>query len=706
MIRIFNYFSPSNAIFPPSDLADMNRFLPVCWFAFVFAVFPGFSQNPQTARLKAELAAAKTDTSRVLLMAEISSSYRYSKPDSSLAYAQRGLTLARKIRFSRGEGRCLTRLSHNVADRGNLPAAFRQCLMAQHLNESSSDWLGLAQTLNVLGIIYYTLENHTQARDCWLRGVTVYNQKKLGADADLATLIGNLGASYRSQNRLDSAFHFIQCAYRIANHSAAVQRSPRGNPLPFILRELGLLQVSLGRSEQALVYYRRAIRLCQAENDLRNAARTFQFIAEAHLRVHRPDSSAVYARKALVTAQALPLMVGVLQSSNVLSEWFKTQNQPDSALKYLEIAVAARDSLFNQRRIQELQEINFDEQRRARRAEAERERLESRVKIYALLAGVLVLLAGAFFLWRTNRRQQRANALLHEQKREIEQQRATAEYALAELKTTQAQLIQSEKMASLGELTAGIAHEIQNPLNFVNNFAEVSVELVHEIREEREKPAGRDEGLVDELLADLGQNLQKITQHGQRASGIVRGMLDHARASTSERQPTDLNALADEALRLSYHGLKAKNKSFNANLVTDFVENPPAADVVPQDLSRVFLNLFNNAFYAVQEKKKAVGEAFRPEVRVSTRLVGNAVEIRVRDNGNGIPAAVRDKIFQPFFTTKPTGEGTGLGLSLSYDIVTKGHGGTLTVETAEGEFTEFVVKLPFAGRLATAPQPG
>ncbi|MDQ2769632.1 MAG: ATP-binding protein [Bacteroidota bacterium] len=266
--------------------------------------------------------------------------------------------------------------------------------------------------------------------------------------------------------------------------------------------------------------------------------------------------------------------------------------------------------------------------------------------------------------------------------------------ALTELRTTQAQLVQSEKMASLGELTAGIAHEIQNPLNFVNNFAEVSAELVTELEEERARPE-RDAGLEDELLADLKQNLLKITQHGGRAASIVRGMLEHSRTSTGERLPTDLNQLADEYLRLAYHGLRAKDKSFNATLEPDFEPDLPLVPALAQDLGRVLLNLLNNAFYAVRQRQQRGESGYAPTVRISTRRVGEgAVEIRVADNGSGIAESVRQKIFQPFFTTKPTGEGTGLGLSLSYDIITQGHGGTLTVASREGEGTTFTIILP------------
>jgi len=271
----------------------------------------------------------------------------------------------------------------------------------------------------------------------------------------------------------------------------------------------------------------------------------------------------------------------------------------------------------------------------------------------------------------------------------IESAKAQVEKTLADLKQTQTQLVQAEKMASLGELTAGIAHEIQNPLNFVNNFSEVSKELLSELSEEVEK---RNYDEVKAIAGDVIQNLEKIHHHGERAASIVRGMLQHSRSSTGAKEPTDINALAGEYIRLAYHGLKAKDKSFNATYITDFDPDISLVQVIPQDMGRVLLNLINNAFYAVHEKKKTAKEGYKPEVIVSSEVKGNSVVLSVSDNGNGIPEAIRDKIFQPFFTTKPTGEGTGLGLSLSYDII-KAHGGELKVESTQGKGTHFIILL-------------
>ena len=280
--------------------------------------------------------------------------------------------------------------------------------------------------------------------------------------------------------------------------------------------------------------------------------------------------------------------------------------------------------------------------------------------------------------------------LLADQNGRLEQQ---VEQRTAELRVSQAQLIQKEKLASLGELTAGIAHEIQNPLNFVNNFSEVSTELVNELEEEHSRPQ-RDIELEAELLNDLKQNLQKITQHGSRASGIVRGMLEHSRSTTGERELTDLNALCDEYLRLAYHGQRAKDKDFSCEFITQFALTVGKVELTTQEIGRVLLNLFNNAFYAVRERSKQAVTGYEPKVTVTTLRTNQGVEVRVGDNGTGIPPNVQQKIFQPFFTTKPTGEGTGLGLSLSYDIITKGYGGRLSVESKGDEGATFVIELP------------
>ena len=351
-----------------------------------------------------------------------------------------------------------------------------------------------------------------------------------------------------------------------------------------------------------------------------------------------------------------------------------------NSYEYLKKAYQLKDSVekLSSKEEVSLLEMQKQQEMQATAYQAERSRVQfnNRVRLYALLGGVFILVLVAILLWRNNMQKQRSKLKI--------------ENAYAELKSTQAQLIQSEKMASLGELTAGIAHEIQNPLNFVNNFSEVNTELMAEMKEEIQK------GNIDEVKAiakDVKDNEEKINHHGKRADAIVKGMLQHSRSSNGAKEPTDINALADEYLRLAYHGLRAKDKSFNATTKTDFDESIGKIKIIPQDIGRVILNLITNAFYVVAEKKKEKPDGYEPTVKVSTKRQNDKVEIRVKDNGNGIPQKVLDKIFQPFFTTKPTGQGTGLGLSLSYDII-KAHGGELKVETKEGEGAEFKIILP------------
>jgi signal transduction histidine kinase/cell division protein ZapA (FtsZ GTPase activity inhibitor) len=325
--------------------------------------------------------------------------------------------------------------------------------------------------------------------------------------------------------------------------------------------------------------------------------------------------------------------------------------------------------------------VSFELEQQINEKELSINKLQSDNKVSSLYRNfsigiALLLLLLALGLYNRFRVKQKSNLVL--------------EKAFSDLKSTQAQLIQSEKMASLGELTAGIAHEIQNPLNFVNNFSEVNTELLTEMKDELNK------GNIDDAKAiadDVIGNEQKINHHGKRADAIVKGMLQHSRSSSGVKEPTDINALADEYLRLAYHGLRAKDKSFNATMVTDFDASIGMINIIPQDIGRVILNLITNAFYVVNEKKQFAKEGYEPTVSVTTKRSGDSVSIIVKDNGNGIPQKVLDKIFQPFFTTKPTGQGTGLGLSLSYDIV-KAHGGDISVETKQGECSEFIIQLP------------
>jgi two-component system, NtrC family, sensor kinase len=370
----------------------------------------------------------------------------------------------------------------------------------------------------------------------------------------------------------------------------------------------------------------------------------------------------------------------VLRDYKLLAKLHEQTGNYKKANEALQAFILLEESLQSDR--DKYGSLSFETEQQMNEKELSIAKLESQNKISSLsrnfsigIAVLLLLIAAGIYNKFYSKK--KANLIL--------------EKTLMDLKSAQSQLIQSEKMASLGELTAGIAHEIQNPLNFVNNFSEVNAELIEELKSEIEK------GNLDEVKAianDIADNELKITHHGKRADVIVKGMLQHSRTSSGKKEPTDINALADEYLRLAYHGLRAKDKSFNATMKTDFDESIGNINIISQDIGRVLLNLINNAFYAVNEKKKTLGNGYEPTVSLKTKRTNGKVELFVTDNGSGIPQNVLDKIFQPFFTTKPTGQGTGLGLSLSYDIV-KAHGGELKVETKEGEGSEFIIRLNF-----------
>jgi signal transduction histidine kinase len=462
---------------------------------------------------------------------------------------------------------------------------------------------------------------------------------------------------------------------------------------------MGDVYFKQGDYRQAKLLYLKGHDLSINTNNLFNVAIAKHKLSQLYLKIKQNDSALFYAKDNLSLMYFLQqnfanfqLNLGTLYEDIFLA--YKQKNQLDSAYKYLLITSQIKDSLYKVRiaNLSAFQNVSFEETLRLESLESEQLQTESKIRIYSLLAGFMVVSVIGIILFRNNNQRKKSNLLLTSQKNEIEQQKKQVEESMERLQSTQSQLVQAEKMASLGELTAGIAHEIQNPLNFVNNFAEVNTELIDELKKEIE-PAGIIS--ANELIEDIKANSEKIAHHGNRADAIVKSMLQHSRKTSAQKELTDINALCDEYLRLSYHGLRAKDKSFNAEFDTKFDTTLPLISVIPQDIGRVILNLINNAFYAVNERQKNEKDTgYKPHVTLTTRKQGGKVIIEVADNGTGIPTQVKEKIFQPFFTTKPTGEGTGLGLSLSYDIVTKGHGGELRVETKEGIGTEFIIQLP------------
>jgi signal transduction histidine kinase len=450
----------------------------------------------------------------------------------------------------------------------------------------------------------------------------------------------------------------------------------------WVYKLAGRIHAKDGNKDSAYVYYKRAINRLDQDVNQRDLAGTYVDLASLYLEQGKTDSALSNAQAGFKIAQGSSFKKEALQAALVLSTLYEGRSI-DSAFLYYKLAMGTKDKLYDEEKTKQLLSYKFNEELQLREIARKEEQLRNRARIFTLSGVLGLFIIIAFLLYYNNRQKQKTNNLLASKNLQIEK-------TLQELKDTQAQLIQSEKMASLGELTAGIAHEIQNPLNFVNNFSETNTELIQEAKDEFQS-GNSNEGLA--LLEDILDNEHKIAHHGRRAENIVKSMLEHSRTSKGEKQLTDINALVDEYLRLAYHGFRAKDKTFNATFENSFDKSIGRTNIVPQDIGRVLLNLFNNAFWVVAEKKKQAGGSYEPVVTVSTRKLDSRVEIEVKDNGTGIPQKAIDKIFQPFFTTKPTGQGTGLGLSLSYDIV-KAHGGELKVESTEGEGTVFTILLP------------
>ncbi len=647
---------------------------------------PGFAQEDSTSSyeiidLKQQLVKAGSDSSRSLIWAGLSYLYAYSSFDSSLLYAEKSLKLSNKIDFARGKANALIGFGNLYLRQGDYPMALQYEFQAKELSETFHFKREEAISLMELGFTYQNLSDYERSIAFSMQARKLFNGNywsNYNVENEIA-----ISNTYMATNKKDSALACMQKVYDDPKNKVM---------MPIILEVLGNINASLGNIAIAKEQLHRAIASDIKNNDLYSLIWAYNSIAKLYQTTNQTDSAIYNALKAFTLAEKIQLNEGILINSLILAKEFE-ESDAGKALYYRKIYDDVYNKMYGQDKILALQKTLAEQQERQKQVDEKRMADVNRLKQIAYTGGLAILLLVALVLYWNNRQKQKANNVLQQQKEKIES-------TLSELKSTQSQLIQSEKMASLGELTAGIAHEIQNPLNFVNNFSEVNKELIDEMQQELK--AGKIDDAI-ELSNDIKANEEKINHHGKRADAIVKGMLQHSSSGSGKKEPTDINKLADEYLRLAYHGLRAKDKSFNATLKTNFDETIGNINIIPQDMGRVILNLITNAFYVVDEKKKQAAAGlptferlatlYDPTVSVSTKKVGDKVMINVKDNGNGIPQKVLDKIFQPFFTTKPTGQGTGLGLSLSYDIV-KAHGGELKVETKEGEGSEFIIQLP------------
>ena len=585
-------------------------------------------------------------------------------------------------------------LGYTYLIKGDYDLAIDHYLQSVRIYEEMEDDFRLANGLISISIVYNemddldkTEEYHDKAQIAVERG---------GDTLQLVDLLNSRGVLSDKRNNYDQAITYLEEAYALAkgqNYSSMMNYTMSN--LALTLKHQGKLQEALGMFEDVLEGFK------TSNPHPTNWAAIYNNIGSTHLELNEFDKAEEAFLLSKDYAQEAESLFTEMEAYKLLAEIkSETYNYKDQ-VSYLEKYYTLKDSIFSLESKNTIVQLEADyqiEQKNSELLQKENELVKQtnqRNMLLFLAVGIALLLSFVSLFYS---RIKKANALLADRNEQINKQKDELEESIDNLKRTQTQLIHSEKMASLGELTAGIAHEIQNPLNFVNNFSGVSSELIEEAFEELKK---NDIEEVKEVLNDLKSNLNKINHHGGRASSIVKGMLDHSRESSGQKVSTDINALCDEYIRLSYHGMRAKDKDFDAEFDLDLDSNLPKIKVIPQEIGRVLLNVFNNAFYACAERsrstvqQKDLTSLYHPKVTVSTvPLEGEkGVEIKIIDNGIGMSQETMDKVFQPFFTTKPTGQGTGLGMSISYDIVTKGHDGKMTVESEIGKGSTFVIIL-------------
>ena len=668
--------------------------------------YESFSQQMLPDSLAIAFEKARNDSVKFKVSRIIYTFYEETNRDSALHYARLRYDIAKKYNRRIEEAYLQGQMAYQQIYLGRFSEALANLTEAIHIatdSKEESTWeltpfntpgKNREITLSMLNHMYGHLKLQTGSTE----SLHYFKEgRRIGMEIgnDFRVTVGDmvLATNYIMLDQPDSALVFALEGEKYGIRGGITKY------LAYIWSVMGDIYRQKGNDTLAVSYYRKSLQYSIQEGNSTVLAATYERLINYYQSKSNADSVLYYATKNLPVIKSLGAVTSFVASDinlgiayQHLAMAYSLKNNADSTNKYLQLALTVKDSIVavKLKRLAAFQRLTLDEQVRLQNEEKQRTEAENKRRIYILFAGMAVAFVIILLIYRNNRQKQKAFNLLQQQKAETDLQKEKADAALQELKSTQAQLIQSEKMASLGELTAGIAHEIQNPLNFVNNFSDVSGELIDEMNVELNK------GDIEEakaISADIKQNLEKINHHGKRADAIVKGMLQHSQNSSGVKEPTDINGLAAEYVRLAYHGLQAKEKNFEATLKTDFDPSVGKIDIIPHDIGRVLLNLINNAFYAVNERSKKQVIGYEPTVSVRTKKVNGELEISVADNGNGIPEKVLDKVFQPFFTTKPTGQGTGLGLSLSYDII-KAHQGKIIIRNTPGAGAEFIITLP------------
>ncbi len=659
-----------------------------------FILFFGFYEAVGEVRnledsLRIVLSKKMDDTSKVLLLEQISKNLWNSDLENALKYANQGLELAEEINFKKGKSRCLNRIGAIQSRMGNHQKGLVILFEALALAKEIGDEEGLARANINLGIIYGEQLDYRKAIECYQVALRI--SKKINNQDLYSLALMNIGAEYVPLQQYDSAKFYTKKSYDLALKN-------KSKEIDILLYNLGNIYFKNNNYQEALKYFWNSKQFSEKTNNQRFLSQSTFMLGKTYQRMNKIDSSIFYTEKSNLLALQTSNLELISDSYGLLSELVEKSN-PKLSLEYFKKAAIAKDSLYNYDKNLQIQKLTFQEKILSNDLEFAKKEFRNKqiIGVTGSVLGIFLIISISLFF--VNKNKTKAHKKLTAQKKEIENQKVELNSSLEKLKLTQKQLILQEKLASLGELTAGIAHEIQNPLNFVNNFSELSIELLEEIEDIIKQSSYKENESVIDLLKELTTNQQKINSHGNRASSIVKNMLEHSRGSKSETSEVDMNKIADEYLHLSYHGMRAKDNSFNADFEVKLEDNLPFIKGMSGDIGRVFLNIINNAFYAVNTKRKENKEpGYKPKVTVSSKRIptekNGIVEIRIEDNGNGIPNEIKEKVFQPFFTTKPSGDGTGLGLSLSREIIVNGHNGAIDIETEPGKGTIFIIQFP------------
>lgn len=630
------------------------------------------AQQSKEDSLRALISKEAGDSSQAIALVFLARENSYS--DSSLQYLQSALSLSRNIGYKRGEALVLLAECQMFFFRGDYGQTLKKGLDALSIYQGLNDAVGVASVHLLLQSLHYVIGDYRTALDYSIPGSEIARKNNVTGylifpDHHLAPLFDSeIAQAYVLMGNLDSALYYVQ-------RSIDQKELFNGTEWNFPIYLRATIQTMRGEYADGLANYRKAHPLAISNLLPHDTLQINAGISTLFLRTGAFDSARHYANRVVSGWTLESEYKNLLEAMNNLVQVYKTEGRADSALRYVELAKAIQDTIFNGEKHREIQGIAFSESIKRQQIIADQLHYRNRVQLFGFLGSLAVVILVAWVFWRSSVHQKRAKIKL--------------EQAYAELKTTQAQLIQSEKMASLGELTAGIAHELENPLNFVNNFSQINEELSAELR--TELMSGKMDRAMD-LAKSIGDNATRISQHGSRADAIIKGMLQHSRGTSSEAERVDINKFCEEYLRLAVNGYRGKDKSFNVKFDTEFDTAAGNVKMMRQDMGRVVLNMLNNAVYAVLQKKKENIEGYEPRVVIGTKRIDRLVVISIRDNGTGIPGRQISKVFQPFFTTKPPGEGTGLGLSLAYDIV-QAHGGSIRVDSKWGEGTGFTIEL-------------